>query len=209
MKLYKNLVNSLAFTLQEIFVNKKYADKALERLFKQNPQWGSRDRRFVAEGVYDIVRHFRLYSTLAETENNFWFITAVWLVVKKIDLPDWPEFRHVNAAYILKRQEELKQNLPVTESYPDWLWELCGAELGKDAWMAEAHAMNSMAPVFLRANLLKTSAEGLKQQLEKDGIQSREVAGVPNALELVKRENIFSHRLFKEGWFEVQDAGLN
>src|ERR1041384_7548082 len=53
MKLYKNLVNSLAFTLQEIFIRHRYADKALEKLFKKNPQWGSRDPRFVAGGGYD------------------------------------------------------------------------------------------------------------------------------------------------------------
>ena len=82
MKLYKNLVNSVAQTLQEIFIKNRYADKALEKVFKQNVQWGSRDRRFVAEAVYDIVRNFRLYATLAESEKNFWFITAVWLVLK-------------------------------------------------------------------------------------------------------------------------------
>ena len=74
MKIYKNLVNSVALTLQEIFIKNRFADKALEKTFKQNIQWGSRDRRFVAEAVYDITRNFRLYSYLAETNNNFWFI---------------------------------------------------------------------------------------------------------------------------------------
>lgn len=207
MKLYKNLVHSLALTLQEILIKKKYTDKALEKLFKQNPQWGSRDRRFVAEGIYDIVRHYRLYSTLAETENNFWFITAVWLVIKQIELPAWPEFKHVNPQYILKKREELRSNPRVNESYPDWLWEQGVNELGEQVWMEEAQAMNRVASVFLRANTLKTSREGLKQQLEKDGIECREVNGVSHALELAKRENIFQNRLFKEGWFEVQDAG--
>ena len=62
MKIYKNLVNSVALTLQEIFIKNRFADKALEKTFKQNIQWGSRDRRFVAEAVYDITRNFRLYS---------------------------------------------------------------------------------------------------------------------------------------------------
>src|SRR4051812_6101377 len=113
MKLYKNLVNSVALTLQEIFAKNRYADKALEKMFKANPQWGSRDRRFVAEGVYEVVRNFRLYSELAESPNNFWFITAVWLVVKNIDIPDWQEFKHVDKNYILQRKESLKMNLPV------------------------------------------------------------------------------------------------
>lgn len=207
MKLYKNLVNSVALTLQEIFTKNRYADKALEKIFKQNPQWGSRDRRFVAEGVYEVVRNFRLYAELAESPNNFWFITAVWLVVKNTEMPDWQEFKHVDKEYILAKKESLKDNLPVYESYPDWLWELGKKELGEQLWQKQALAMNHQAPVFLRANTLKTSRQKLAEALQKDNIQTESLDKVSDALRLLKRENIFQNKLFKEGWFEVQDAG--
>lgn len=207
MKLYKNLVNSVALTLQEIFVKNRYADKALEKVFKLNPQWGSRDRRFVAEGVYDIVRNFRLYSELAESKTNFWFITAVWLVVKKIEIPDWQEFKHVDVNYILTHEESLKANLPVYESYPDWLWELGIKELGEEVWREQALAMNVQAPVFLRTNTLKVSKQKLAEALRNEKIEATELPDVENALQLSKRENVFQTKLFKEGWFEVQDAG--
>src|SRR3954470_3938349 len=106
IKLYKNLVNSVALTLQEIFVKNRYADKALERVFKAHPQWGSRDRRFVAEAVYDIVRNYRLFASLTGSEKNYWFMTAVWLVYKGYELPEWPEFRHVNAQELLEHKNE-------------------------------------------------------------------------------------------------------
>ena len=207
MKLYKNLVNSVALTLQEVFTKHRHADKALEKVFKQNPQWGSRDRRFVAEGVYDIVRNHRLYADLAESPNNFWFITAVWLVVNKIEIPDWQEFKHVDVDYILSRHESLKTNLPVFESFPDWLWELGVKELGAELWEKEVLSMNKQAPVFLRANTLKTTRHQLAEALAKDKIETTEVAENTSALQLSKRENVFQNKLFKEGWFEVQDAG--
>jgi 16S rRNA (cytosine967-C5)-methyltransferase len=207
MKLYKNLVNSVALTLQEIFVKNRYADKALEKVFKQNPQWGSRDRRFVAEGVYDVVRNFRLYSTLAESQTNFWFITAVWLVVKNTEIPDWQEFKHVDVPYILAHKESLQTNIPVYESYPDWLWELGVSELGNDTWTKQALAMNIQAPVFLRTNTLKTTKEKLMAALSAEKIETILVPGVENALQLSKRENVFQSKLFKDGCFEVQDAG--
>lgn len=207
MKLYKNLVNSVALTLQEIFVKKRYADKALERVFKDHVQWGSRDRRFVAEAVYDIVRNYRLYSQLAESEKNFWFITAVWLVLKNNEIPDWQEFQHVDVKFILSQHELLKSNTPVFASYPDWLWELGTQEMGKEQWEKEALAMNEQAPVFIRANTLKTSIQKLAEALKKENIETTEVAGVEHALQLVKRENVFKTKAFKEGWFEVQDAG--
>jgi 16S rRNA (cytosine967-C5)-methyltransferase len=207
MKLYKNLVNAVALILQDIFTKNRYADKAIEQAFRQNPQWGSRDRRFIAEGVYDIVRHFRLYSELAESPGNFWFITAVWLVIKNGEVPDWQEFRHVNPAHILSRKAYLEQSPPVYESYPDWLWELGLQELGEPAWAGEARAMNVQAPVFLRANSLKTSREALAEQLKKERIETSEVNGVTDALKLSRRDNVFQTRLFREGFFEVQDAG--
>lgn len=207
MKLYKNLVNSVALTLQEIFIKKRYADKALDSTFKQNTQWGSRDRRFVAEAVYDIVRNYRLYAELAESEKNFWFMTAVWLILKKIEIPDWQEFKHVNVNLILDRAEALKPHLPVYESYPDWLWELGTVELGKEVWEKEVLVMNQSAPVFLRVNTLKTSREKLSEALKKEGIETLVVDECSDALQLLKRENVFQSKLFKEGWFEVQDAG--
>ncbi|WP_317899176.1 RsmB/NOP family class I SAM-dependent RNA methyltransferase [Aurantibacillus circumpalustris] len=207
MKLYKNLVNSVAATVQEIFIKNRYADKALEKVFKQNPQWGSRDRRFVAEGVYDIVRNFRLYSELADSQTNFWFITAVWLVVKKVEIPDWQEFKHVDVPYILAHQESLKTNVPLYESYPDWLWELGCNELGEETWLKQAVAMNEQASVFLRVNALKTNKQKLSEALLADKIETSSVENVENALRLSKRENVFQTKTFKEGWFEVQDAG--
>lgn len=207
MKLYKNLVNAVAQTLQEIFIKNRYADKALEKVFKSNPQWGSRDRRFIAEGVYEIVRNYRLYAELAESETNFWFITAVWLVVKNEDIPDWQEFKHVDKDFILARKESLKENLPLFNSYPNWLWELGVTELGETAWQTEALASHEQAPVFLRTNTLKTNAPQLIEKLKLESIETKPVEGIPTALQLVKRENVFKTKLFKDGFFEVQDAG--
>lgn len=207
MKLYKNLVNSVAETLQEIFVKNRYADKAIEKVFKQNPQWGSRDRRFVAEAVYDIVRNFRLYSELAQSQKNFWFITAVWLVIKEIEFPDWQEFKNLNREAIIVQKEQLKSNLPVYESYPDWLWNLGIEELGEELWTKEALAMNQQAQVVLRVNTLKTNTKKLIEEFTKTNIALKEIDGIENAVQLVKRENVFQNNFFKLGWFEVQDAG--
>jgi 16S rRNA (cytosine967-C5)-methyltransferase len=207
MKLYKNLVNSVAETLQEIFVKNRYADKAIEKVFKLNPQWGSRDRRFVAEAVYDIVRNFRLYSELAQSKKNFWFITAVWLVVKEIEFPDWQEFKDLDREAINTQKEQLKNNLPVYESYPDWLWNLGIEELGEESWKKEALAMNQQAQVVLRVNTLKTNTKKLIEEFTKLNIALKEIDGIENAVQLVKRENVFQNNFFKLGWFEVQDAG--
>jgi 16S rRNA (cytosine967-C5)-methyltransferase len=206
-KLYKNLVNEVALTLQLIFTGNRYADKAVEKTLRAHPQWGSRDRRFIAEAVYDVVRNYRLYATLVGNDRNYWLMTAVWLVCKGHELPDWQEFRHVDAGAILGVKETLEKDPRLKFSYPDWLWDLMGEELGEERRLQEATAMHSQAEVYLRVNTLKTTKEKLVagMQTERNAIYA--VPGVASALRLQKRENVFQHRLFKEGWFEVQDAG--
>jgi 16S rRNA (cytosine967-C5)-methyltransferase len=161
MKIYKNLVNAAAETLQDIFDQNRYADKALEKKFKAHPQWGSRDRRFIAESVYDIVRYKRLYTNLVQSEKNYWFMVAAWVLLKGYELPDWPEFHNLNRTHIKSDFESLKSEPRVAESYPDWLWEFGIKELGKPLWEKEAKALNETAKVVFRANTLKAPGKEL------------------------------------------------
>ncbi|MCA0430918.1 MAG: RsmB/NOP family class I SAM-dependent RNA methyltransferase [Bacteroidetes bacterium] len=207
MKLYKNLIDSVAKSLNEIIVNKKYTDKVLERLFKQNPQWGSRDRRFVAEVTYDCVRNYRLHYSIIESEKNFWLQIAVWLVLKNIELPQWQEFVHIDPNFIKKKEQLLSNNPAIKQSYPDWLWELASTELGDDVWLKESSSMNEQAKVVLRCNTLKININDLQKKLNAIGIETTKVNDVKDALILNKRQNIFTNEFFKQGFFEVQDAG--
>jgi 16S rRNA (cytosine967-C5)-methyltransferase len=207
IKLHKPLLNGIASSLALIFNENRYSDKVLEKLFKQNKQWGARDRKFIAESVYDIVRHYWLLSYLAQTKNNFWFITSVYFVLKNIELPDWPEFKHVNKAQIMADYNKAVNDFDLFNSYPEELSKICVEELGKEKWQREALAMNSVAEVVLRVNTLKTDTAKLKKKLQQDGIETESVKENKNALVLKKRSNIFSNTNFKEGLFEIQDLG--
>ncbi len=206
-KLHKVILNGIASSLASVFNDNRYSDKVLERLFKQNKQWGSRDRKFIAESVYDIVRYYRLISHLAQTKNNYWFITAVYLVLKGIELPAWPEFKHVNKEQILLEYEQAKKDFCLFQSYPDNIQEVCVSELGEEIWKREAEAMNKQAEVVLRVNTLKTNASALQEKLKTEKIETATISGISNALVLKKRANVFTTSGFKEGLFEIQDAG--
>jgi 16S rRNA (cytosine967-C5)-methyltransferase len=205
IKIHKPLLNGIANSLAQIFNENRYSDKVLEKLFKQNKQWGSRDRKFIAESVYDIVRHYRLLSHLAQSKNNYWFITSVYFVLKNIELPDWPEFKHVKKDLILAEYENAKSDFGLFNSYPKELEDICISELGKEKWEKEALAVNQQAEVVLRVNTLKTSVSDLQKKLLDDGIETDHIGG--NTLILRKRSNIFTNQNFKEGLFEIQDFG--
>ncbi|MBS1488922.1 MAG: RsmB/NOP family class I SAM-dependent RNA methyltransferase [Bacteroidetes bacterium] len=206
MRLYRNLCEAVVLTLHEIVVEKKHADKAIEKALKQNPKWGARDRRFIAETTYDIVRWYRLFKEVSRAgEFDFWKLLAVWCVWNDWPLPPWPELL-IDPNQLHERFEHLSHDRRITESIPDWLDELGEKELGTQ-WPRELHALNEEAPVYLRVNTLKTARQNLQGQLADDEVFTKAVSGIPDALLLEERQNIFSLPQFKNGLFEVQDAG--
>jgi 16S rRNA (cytosine967-C5)-methyltransferase len=206
MKLFKNLVDAVTLCLKQIMVEGKYSDKVLERTFKSNPQWGSRDRRFIAESVYDITRHFRYLSFIAGSEKSFNLIFAAYLHEKNMPLPEWPDYQSISTKLFDTKKTEVK-NKAIELSYPDWLWNLCEKELGKEVWEKEAGVLNEQAKVVLRANSLKIKRVELQKKLLESAIETETLKDFKDALVLKKRQNVFSSPLFKEGYFEVQDAG--
>lgn len=83
-------------------------------------------------------------------------------------------------------------------------------KLGEDAlgnrWDEEISALNQQAKVVLRVNELKISRDELAQKLNDENIETEKVEDVPSALVLSNRQNIFTNKFFKDGFFEVQDA---
>ncbi|WP_337043041.1 RsmB/NOP family class I SAM-dependent RNA methyltransferase [Emticicia sp. 17c] len=213
MKYHRVLVEAIVYALQQIFIENRQADKVIEYVLKSNKKWGSRDRAFIAENTYEIVRWWRLLkfvtqlSGITVTEpDQFWQLFAAWRVLQGDKLPDWQEFGHINAKQISARLQEAQQIRKIKESVPDWLDTLGEQELGNH-WNAELQAMNKQAPVVLRANTLKTTVTDLRKKLHEIGIETDTLAQVNEALVLQKRANVFATEAFKGGLFEVQDAG--
>ena len=208
MKLYRNLCEAVVSGLELIFTEKKYADKVIEKILKSNPKWGARDRRFIAETIYDIVRWYRLFIELTGAdEDDYWKLLAVWCLWNKVDFPDWEELKGVNRKKILENYEQLKANRKIRESIPDWLDELGVKELGTK-WEKELEALNEEAKVVLRVNTIRISRNELqKQLLELENISTDAPTDFPDALLLEERQNIFTRQQFKDGLFEVQDGG--
>jgi 16S rRNA (cytosine967-C5)-methyltransferase len=194
-----------------IFNEGEYADKVVARALKKDKRWGSHDRKFVAETIYDIVRWKRLYVEIAEVKEPFdrdkiWRIFAVWAVLRGYNLPDWKYFEETPVRRIKGRFDELTKTRKFKESIPDWMDELGVKELGEEIWTKELAAQNQQAKVILRVNRLKTTKEKLRAMLMDLNIETEFHNDYPDALILTERANVFLTDAFKDGLFEVQDA---
>ena len=194
-----------------IFNEGEYADKVVARALKKDKRWGSHDRKFVAETIYEIVRWKRLYTEIAEVKepfdrDNIWRIFAVWAVLRGYNLPDWKYFEETPVRRIKGKFDELTKTRKFKESIPDWMDELGVKELGEEKWTKEIAAQNEQAKVILRVNKLKTTKEKLRALLMDLNIETEFHNDYPDALILTERANVFLTDAFKDGLFEVQDA---
>lgn len=211
MRLHRNLVFTTIDSLMAIFNEGEYADKVVARALKKDKRWGSHDRKFVAETIYEIVRWKRLYTEIAEVKEPFdrdkiWRIFAVWAVLRGYTLPDWKYFEDTPVRRIKGKFDELTKTRKFRESIPDWMDELGVKELGEETWTKELAAQNEQAKVILRVNKLKTTKEKLRAILMDLNIETEFHKDYPDALILTERANVFLTDAFKDGLFEVQDA---
>jgi 16S rRNA (cytosine967-C5)-methyltransferase len=211
MRLHRNLVYTTIDSLNAIFNEGEYADKVVARALKKDKRWGSSDRKFVAETIYEVVRWKRLYSEIAEVKepfdrDNLWRIFAVWAVLRGFPIPDWRQLEGTPERKIKGRFDELSKVRTLKESIPDWMDELGVKELGEKLWATEIAAQNQPAKVVLRVNTLKTTKENLRAILMDLNIETDTLKNQPDALVLKERANVFMTDVFKQGFFEVQDA---
>ena len=208
--IHRNLLIGIHHALEETFFqDKKYADKVLERLLKAHKKWGSADRQVVSEIFYDIVRwkkRLEYYMGEGTKPSNIYNLILAYLLWKKVKYKKFDEFDGIKTGGILSKLD--KKTFPtkaIEHSVPDWLAGLFEKELGAK-WEKEMSALNEQAPVILRANSLKISAENLVEILKEEGVNSFVLRGYPDAVQLEEKKNVFLTSAFKEGFFEVQDA---
>ena len=211
MRLHRNLVYTTIDSLNAIFNEGEYADKVVARALKKDKRWGSADRKFVAETIYEIVRWKRLYAEIAEVKEpynreNLWRMFAAWAVLRGYPIPDWTQLQGTPERKIKGRFDELSKNRAIKESIPDWMDALGVKELGEAVWNKEIKAQNEQAKVILRVNTLKITPEKLRARLMDANIETEFIKNQSQALVLKERANVFLTQEFKDGLFEVQDA---
>jgi 16S rRNA (cytosine967-C5)-methyltransferase len=216
LKIHPNVAEAIVHALLDIFKQRRHADKVIEATLKAHSKWGSRDRRFVAESTYELVRWWRSYWFLAGlpdaecldasslSARRVWRVWAVYMWRQTGSFPDLHECAGIDSREIGHRFS-VKPPPAIRAAVPDWLYERGERELGA-AWPDVLAALNEPADVFLRVNTLRATPAEAMSALAAEGIDADPLPGLPEALRLRERRNVFSSKAFRDGLFEVQDA---
>ncbi len=211
LKYHSFHIKAIFSALKNIFEKNEYADKAIEKEMRSHKKWDVRERSFVADVTYDMVRNWRLLFAAAGadsklTEKNLWNVFGTYLVFDGYELPESNYFKSLNEKKIISQLEKFHKVRKIRESVPDWLDEMGEKELGKE-WDRIIRALNQKPTTILRANSIKTTPKDLQTILEQEKItDSSLISWSPDAVELKYRPNVFRTEAFHKGLFEVQDA---
>jgi 16S rRNA (cytosine967-C5)-methyltransferase len=196
------------------------ADRALERVLRREHRLFAAERRAAAEALYGLVRWQGQIEWLlgAEGPRALPAVRYALFLARFGGVPPAAAARRLGAspavvAALEGADERIAavadpvERLAVEESLPRWIAGRFAAELGLPEARALSRAMNQRAPVTVRANLLATTRQGLRERLAAEGVASEPTPHSPWGLVLDGGANAFALRSFRSGLFEMQDEG--
>lgn len=195
-------------------------DQALQTYFKKRRYAGAKDRRFIIDALYDLIRqrerlHFLLREKKLEVSPRLLFLA--WVAQNDPDatetLEEWAVTGHAppldskERAYLTLLKGPLSNTeLPpfVKGNVPEPLYPFFERAF-KEETLDALQAMNRSAPTDLRLNLLKASLDDLTSYC--DLIDADKTPLSPWGLRLKKRGPLITLPLYRDGLVEVQDEG--
>jgi len=194
------------------------APTTLQLGFRGARELRSHERRFVGEAVYGMIRWRRrlAFSALGLDDAPPLTLYLAWLRGERgrdVTLDAELRAAHVDAQALDDAEEAIAkiadpiERLAVRQSYPSWLVARLADERGIEDAGALLAAMNVRAPLTVRANRLKNTREELAERLRAENVGSHANPLAPDALDLDTHLNAYGLSAFKEGRFELQDAG--
>jgi 16S rRNA (cytosine967-C5)-methyltransferase len=211
------------------------ADAALSAFFRARKS-GARDRAFIAETAYAVLRRKRLLERLAACGPNLEAaflapgstpkrgpkvagarrISPRELVLLSLSRVRGMSQRQLEGALLpgeaewladIRRQPEPGMTLAEQLDFPDWLVERLAPRMTPEELLALARALNTPAPLDLRVNTLKAEREAVIARLATDGIVATPCPYSPLGLRLKTKPYLQKHPAFLDGSIEVQDEG--
>lgn len=214
-----NLLRQAAMVLTNLLEFNSPADAKLSDFFRNNRDLGTKERAFVAETVYGVLRRLRFLTALTtESENEdpdarqlilAWLLRVQGMSIQKLE----PMLNEQQKEWALKIKAKSTENLPlaVQADVRDWLWEKLVSQYGEDEALKIARSMHESATLDLRVNTIKgTRDEVFDKFVAENTSGEKNISKTPyspTGIRMPLRLNISRHVLFTDGKIEVQDEG--
>jgi 16S rRNA (cytosine967-C5)-methyltransferase len=203
-------VAALAAAIERVRRFDTPADNGLTAFFRSHPEMGQRDRAFIADGVFALLRRMRSLEALAESTEPRKLALAILVREMGRSLRDLePALNAADGLWVRAFKSRLHNALPpaVAADLPDWLWDRLGEAYGETTRAALAHAWQTPAPFDLRVNPAKTTRDAALARLVADGFDASPTKYSPLGIRIAGRPSLAKHPWLADGRLEVQDEG--
>jgi 16S rRNA (cytosine967-C5)-methyltransferase len=214
-----NLIRQAAVVLANLLDFNSPADAKLSEFFRNNRDLGTKDRAFVAESVYGVLRRLRYLSTVTANEENdpddarklilAWLLRVQGKSIREME--SVLNEQQTEWAHTIKAKSTDNLPLAVQADVRDWLWTKLVAQYGEAEALTICRSMHEQASLDLRVNTIKGNREDtLKRMLAENTSNENTIEITPHSpigIRMPGRMNISKHVLFTEGKIEVQDEG--
>ena len=104
-------------------------------------------------------------------------------------------------------QKDPVRALAVEASFPEWLIRRWLNRFGVDETAAFCHAVNTIPPITVRVNTLRTDRNRLTASLLNHAVRVEPSVYAPDGVDLWRlKQPLQTLNAFRDGWFQVQDA---
>ncbi|HEY8355774.1 MAG TPA: RsmB/NOP family class I SAM-dependent RNA methyltransferase [Methylophilaceae bacterium] len=205
------LIRLAGMALADVLNNPGPADAKLGAFFRRNRELGSKDRAFVAESVYGVLRRMAFLEHIAGGGRDpRKLLLAFWLRVQGISLRELePGLNRQQQDWAQEIKARSTEGMTPAQQadMPDWLWERLKAQYGDEFALTVARSMHQPASLDLRVNTVKASREEVMARFREESIEVAATPYAPTGLRMAQKLNISRHPLFVDGKIEVQDEG--
>lgn len=215
----ENLIRQAAMLLTDMLDFDKPADAKMSAFFRNNRDLGNKERAFIAESVYGVIRRLRYLSTVTANDekdpDDARKLILAWLLrVQGRSLRDLDSMlteQQKEWAVAIKAKSTADLPLAVQADVRDWLWEKLVKQYGESEALTIGRSMLEQATLDLRVNTMKASpAEVLEKMIAENINNENTISSMPYSpigIRMPNRLGISKHVLFTEGKIEVQDEG--
>ncbi|MBL0332190.1 MAG: RsmB/NOP family class I SAM-dependent RNA methyltransferase [Chlorobiota bacterium] len=219
---YRFLLSHCGELLTEVLENPSFpADILITRFFRDRKYLGSRDRGFISDNIYSILRNIFFYDFILHGDYTVKQIIILHCIktnlvpdermlceAMEIDDGDIPKVKKL-VKTALEKIETLTdiKRCSILFSLPEFIVERIFKEHNLEWSEKLFESLNKQAPITLRTNTLVTDREELIVNLMAQGIPSGAGKISKDSIILQRRINANALIEFKEGHFELQDEG--
>jgi 16S rRNA (cytosine967-C5)-methyltransferase len=214
-----NLLRQAAMLLTNLLDFNSPADAKLGEFFRNHRELGTKDRAFVAESVYGVLRRLRYLSVVAANDADdpddarklilAWLLRVQGKSLRELD--DILNEQQKEWAVAIKAKSTENLPLAVQADVRDWFWEKLVQQYGEAEALTICRSMFEQASLDLRVNTIKANREEVLAKMQAENtVKDNVIAPTPYSpigIRMGAKLNISRHVLFTEGKIEVQDEG--